>query len=180
MKRVNLTINFTPQSPPTSTPVEIRDGVPNVSHGFFFSDGFSRAWLFGGESNNNASVANTIWRFEPERATEPWTLLDVGRDKVSPRIHSGAGCNVPWIGTGFYLGGVSTAADNSVQYNHRLAIFNMRTESIDWKPVPDFVPVVNQRLVHLKAGEGHGVLVALAGQTERNKILSVVSVSRGV
>jgi hypothetical protein len=98
---------------------------------------------------------------------------------TNSRPSHGAGCNVPDLQKGYYLGGVArtggnTVTESSVTYLHFLTVLDMQQETLSTITVPDFVPVVNQSLVFLNTATRSGALVALGSYVERNGTLSLV------
>ncbi|KAM7208347.1 hypothetical protein V8F20_001325 [Naviculisporaceae sp. PSN 640] len=180
LESYNLTLDFdipngpVPMDPP---PIE-KTTAPAVYHGFAFSNLVDRAWLFGGApvDPNARPLANHVWRFEPGAAV-PWLQLPlVSRDNNLNlgRPYRGAGCNVPDLQRGFYLGGM---VDNEQpgfppRYSHWLYEFSMDDETLNVLPVPSFVPVVNQSMVFVNTGTRQGALVVLGGSVESNGSLS--------
>jgi Galactose oxidase, central domain len=156
--------------------IAVPDEVPNVSYGFMFSDLLNRAWLFGGRSNDNTTLDNSVWRFEPGREEQQWTKLSQAANDTAPRVSFGAGCNVPRESRAYYLGGISDGGDaaSSPRYHHTLTIFDMRNETFHSVSVPDYVPVANQQLVHIDTNGGQGALVAFSGQIEKDGRLQIV------
>jgi hypothetical protein len=135
-----------------------------------------RAWLYGGRSEADIKLQNSLWRFERASFGNQWTSLPVGLN-MSRRPTNGAGCNVPDLQTGYYLGGVTYSDDegsSDLHFHHKLAVFDMKTETLSSFDLPDFVPVVNQSLVFLNTGNKKGALVALGGFIEKNGNLSIV------
>lgn len=148
-----------------------------MSHGVIWSNLVDRAWLFGGKSEADSHLPNSLWRFEPGKVDDWWTSIDVGHNVSSSRPTNGAGCNVPDLQSGYYLGGMIGSDDvgsSGPRFLHSLTLLNMQTESLSSLEVPDFVPVVNQSLVFLDTGNKEGALVALGGYTEKNGDLTVV------
>jgi hypothetical protein len=175
---VNLTIDFTVPPGPIVERQPRPSVVPIVSHGVMWSNLIDRAWLFGGKSEADSQLKNTLWRFEPGESHGQWTCLDTGLNVSDGRPSNGAGCNVPDLQTGYYLGGMIVSDDavlSGAKFLHTLTVFNMGTETLSSLEVPDFVPVVNQSLVFLNTGDKDGLLVALGGYTEKNGSLAVVS-----
>ncbi|KAK0624116.1 hypothetical protein B0T14DRAFT_583313 [Immersiella caudata] len=152
--------------------------APVVYHGFMFSNLVDRAWLFGGKPVRNGTeleaMPNDVWRFEPGHGEGKWTWLPPDENTTDERPYRGAGCNVPDLRRGYYLGGMTDSRDmvGSPVYHHWLVEFDMETEKIGAFPVPTFVPVVNQSLVFLDTGSRSGALVALGGSVEREGLLS--------
>ncbi|KAL9118890.1 MAG: hypothetical protein Q9187_004556 [Circinaria calcarea] len=145
-----------------------------------WSNLIDRAWLFGGKSEADSLLRNSLWRFEPGKVDDQWTSIDIGHNVSSSRPSNGAGCNIPDLQTGYYLG-VITNSDEMGLYGppflHLLIEFNMQTETLSFLQVPDFVPVINQSLVFLNTGNNKGALVALGGYTEKNGSLAVAPLS---
>jgi len=126
--------------------------------------------------------------FEPNNSTNAWTLIDVDGNVTQQIPVHGAGCNVPALQRGYYLGGATTSSDRSVQldgdgnvnatasvdYLHVIHVFDTQNESMSVLPVPDSVPVVNQSMVWLDTGNMHGALAVLGGYTEQNGTLDIV------
>lgn len=50
-------------------------------------------------------------------------------------------------------------------------MFDMKTETLSYLDVPDFVPVVNQSLVFLNTGNKEGALVVLGGPSKQMGVL---------
>lgn len=143
-----------------------------------WSNLIDRAWLFGGKSEADSQLPSSLWRFEPGKVDDPWSSIDIGRNVSSIRPSNGAGCNIPDLQTGYYLGGMIVSDEmgsSGPRFLHLLTVFNMQTENLSSLEVPDFVPVVNQSLVFLDTGNNEGALVALGGYTEKNGDLAVVS-----
>lgn len=145
----------------------------------------SRAWLFGGSpvplsANSSPSLANDIWRFfvaqssTNDQIQPQWTQLSSSGNMTIRRPSRGAGCNVPDLQRGYYLGGMSETSPEQMEYLHWLHIFDFPTETLSSIAVPDFVPVVNQSLVFLNTGTRSGALVALGGYIESGGTLSLV------
>ena len=90
------------------------------------------------------------------------------------RPYRGAGCNVPDLRRGYYLGGM--VGDEGGGFprlvSHLLYEFDMESEVVSVLEVPVFVPVVNQSLVFLDTGSRQGALVALGGSVETNGLLT--------
>lgn len=112
-----------------------------------------------------------------------WTELAAAENVTNSRPSHGAGCNVPDLQEGYYLGGMTRTGGNnvtesSVTFLHFLTVFDMQQETLSTISVPDFVPVVNQSLVLLNTATRSGDLVALGGYVERNGTLSLVRESR--
>ncbi|CAM1509067.1 Fc.00g028060.m01.CDS01 [Cosmosporella sp. VM-42] len=170
----NLTLDFaSPPGPVLNSSARPND-VPLVSHGFMWSNLVDRAWLYGGMPLNvNDSAQNDIWRFTTNNESVQWNRLDIRDGSPGSRPSYGAGCNVPDLKKGYYLGGMTSGKPEPVTYLHSLAVFDTDTETLSTIPVPDFVPVVNQSLVFLNTATRRGALVALGGYTERNGSLSM-------
>jgi len=149
-----------------------------VSHGVIWSNLIDRAWLFGGKSEADSQLPNSLWRFEPGKVDDRWSSIDIGHNVSNSRPSNGAGCNIPDLQTGYYLGGMIVSDEtgsSGPRFLHLLTVFNMQTENLSSLEVPDFVPVVNQSLVFLDTGNNEGALVALGGYTEKMGDLAVVS-----
>lgn len=171
LSSINLTIDFQVPPGPVVQPQSRPPGVPTVSHGVMWSNLVDRAWLYGGKSEAGSRLQNSLWRFEPGKSDTQWTALDMGHNLSNIRPSNGAGCNVPDLQTGYYLGGMvlsDEAVPFGLQFLHILTIFDMKTETLSSLEVPGFVPVVNQSLVYLNTGNKEGVLVAIGGCTEEN------------
>ncbi|KAK3997218.1 hypothetical protein QBC44DRAFT_377111 [Cladorrhinum sp. PSN332] len=168
----NMSLSFQVPDGPIKTPHRRSPDAPLVHHGFMFSNLIDRAWLFGGHpvGRNESQIPNNIWRFEPFNA-KTWQKLPPQRNGTSDRPYRGAGCNVPKLQKGYYLGGVGGNSEGP-EYLHWLHEFDMETETIQSFPVPDYVPVVNQSLVFLDTGSRKGALVALGGSVEKNGLLA--------
>jgi len=143
-----------------------------------WSNMVDKAWLFGGQlaSTPSFETVNNVWRFERTVDGDEWTnIVDLGVNTTIERPFQGAGCSVPDLQKGFYLGGVNSGHDDahSAQVLHWLYIFDMETETLKTLPVPEFVPVVNQSLVFVDTGTRSGALVVLGGLIERNSVLSL-------
>ena len=93
------------------------------------------------------------------------------------RPYRGAGCNVPDLKRGYYLGGMAGAKREASEseYLHVLHRFDFETETLSFTPVPENVPVVNQTLVFLNTATRSGALVVMGGYTEKEGVLSLVS-----
>lgn len=178
LSSVNLTIDFKIPPGPIVEPQLRPSDVPVVSHGVMWSNLLDRAWLFGGKSEADSQLRNSLWRFEPGKSYSQWTSIDIGHNVSDSRPSHGAGCNVAGLQTGYYLGGRIGSDDvisSGPQFLHMLTVFNMENETLSSLQVPGFVPVVNQSLVFLNTGQGKGALVALGGYTEKNRSLAIVS-----
>ena len=167
----DLTKNFIIWDGPIKEEHRDISGTPTVTHGFTFSNLVDRAWLFGGKPVGNGTptaMANDIWRFEPQSGDSPWTQIPPGTNSTQERPYRGAGCNVPDLRRGYYLGGITDdPKDRQIHhYHHWLFEFDMESEKLQAFPVPQFVPVVNQSLVFLDTGTRSGALVALGGSVE--------------
>ena len=109
-----------------------------------WSNLIDRAWLFGGRSEANRLLQNSLWRFEPSRSVGQWTSLELDRNMSDSRPSNGAGCNVLVLQTGYYLGGIivsDSELTHDMHFRHVLTAFNMETETLSSFKVPDFVPV---------------------------------------
>jgi hypothetical protein len=107
-----------------------------------------------------------------------WTQLSLEETDPTGRPSHGAGCNVPDLQKGYYLGGIvggDSTTDVQSTYLHSLAVFDMQKETLSRIPVPDYVPVVNQSLVFLNTATRSGALITLGGYIERNGMLSLVN-----
>ncbi|KAK4213352.1 hypothetical protein QBC37DRAFT_423209 [Rhypophila decipiens] len=178
LEAYNLTLDFSiPQGPVSGEgPTPASDDSPAVYHGFAFSNLIDRAWLFGGrpvDPNAKHGQENDVWRFELAAGDHAWTRLSLGSSSVNHsaflhhRPYRGAGCNVPDLKRGYYLGGMT---DDEGGFSHWLYEFDMERESMSSvQQVPMFVPVVNQSLVFLDTGSRQGALVALGGSVEKTK-----------
>ncbi|KAK5660025.1 hypothetical protein OQA88_13493 [Cercophora sp. LCS_1] len=148
--------------------------APIVYHGFMFSNLVDKAWLFGGHpvGEPEPPTSNDLWRFEPATQDDgdaTWTRLPVSDNTTTERPYRGAGCNVPDLQRGFYLGGmVSDPTGTTPRYLHWLYEFDTENEAMRAFPVPDFVPVVNHSLVYMDTGTRGGALLALGGMIETN------------
>ena len=153
---VNLTIDFKIPPGPILEHQPRPSVVPIVSHGVMWSNLIDRAWLFGGKSEADSQLKNTLWRFEPEEPHDRWTRLDTDLHVSDRRPSNGAGCNVPDLQTGYYLGGMIVSDDavlSGPKFLHTLTEFNMETETFSSVGIPHSVPVVNKSLVFLKTGK---------------------------
>jgi len=142
-----------------------------------WSNLIDRAWLFGGKSEANRLLQNSLWRFEPSRSDSQWTSLELDHNMSDSRPSNGAGCNVPILQTGYYLGGIIVSdhwPTHDLHFRHVLTAFNMETETLSSFDVPDFVPIVNQSLIYLNTGRKDGVLVALGSYREQEGKLELV------
>ena len=149
-----------------------------MSDRVIWSNLIDRAWLFGGKSEADSQLRNSLWRFEPGKVDDQWTSLDIGHNVSRSRPSNGAGCNIPDLQTGYYLGGMIVSDEmgsSGPRFLHLLTEFNMQTETLSSLEVPDFVPVINQSLVFLDTGNNEGALVALGGYTEKNGTLAIVN-----
>lgn len=174
----NLTLDFgSPPGPVLQTWERQRD-VPIVSNGFMWSNLVDRAWLFGGRPvDDSVALANDIWRFTVDNDTVEWQEVPASVDTGYARPSHGAGCTVPDLQMGFYLGGIqsrTSASDEPNTYFHRLWMFDMRSETLSSIPVPDSVPVVNQSVVFVDTATRSGALVVLGGYVETNGSLELV------
>ncbi len=154
--------------------------VPVISNGFIWSNLVDRAWLFGGRPlHEKPLVKNGLWRLEMGAGGVQWTQLDAGDNVTDGRPSHGAGCNVPDLQRGYYLGGMirtggDTATGLPATYLHLLTMFDMQNERLSTIAIPDFVPIINQSLVFLNTATRLGALVVLGGYVERNGTLSLV------
>ncbi|KAK4186670.1 hypothetical protein QBC35DRAFT_500646 [Podospora australis] len=154
-----------------------------VYHGFMFSNLVDKAWLFGGHPVDDVElpIPNDIWRFEPgagEDGNIEWTRLPSGDNITAERPYRGAGCDVPDLQRGFYLGGIASDIPSATpRYLHWLYEFDTENEVMRSFPVPDFVPVVNHSLVYLDTRSRGGALLALGGMIEVNGSLSKAPLS---
>jgi hypothetical protein len=108
----NLTLDFPSPPGPTLNASLRPSNVPIVSNGFMWGNLVDRAWLFGGKAlDGDVSLDNDVWRFAADGDGVQWTQLAAGDNITDSRPSHGAGCNVPDLRRGFYLGGMTS--DNS-------------------------------------------------------------------
>ncbi|KAH6630956.1 hypothetical protein B0J18DRAFT_422712 [Chaetomium sp. MPI-SDFR-AT-0129] len=127
----NLTLDFISPPGPVMNASARPPDAPVVSNGFIWSNLVDRAWMFEGRPlHEKLLVKNDLWRFEMGDDGVQWTQLGAGDNVTSGRPSYGAGCNIPDLQRGYYLGGVTQMAGDGVTespptYLHLLTVFDM-------------------------------------------------------